>query len=126
MWTSSLRNKWKACRLKFIHKVVRIGQVLTEVFCEMVTDGYRPTLCLPCACTRGGNCSPGSSRFIVRSFRRLKKPRSWEMSARSYALYSVCHFPFFLIERRHEPTQYSAHSHFKLYSVLQRPQSTNS
>ena len=34
---------------------------------------------------------------IVWAFRRLKKPRSWEMSARGYALHSVCPQLFFFI-----------------------------
>ena len=40
------------------------------------------------ASTGGGNCSPGSSRLLA--FSRLKKPMCQEMSARSYALHSVC------------------------------------
>ena len=35
MWTSSLRNKWKACRLKFIHKAVKIGWIG-----PLGTDGF--------------------------------------------------------------------------------------
>ena len=44
---------------------------------------------VPDACTRGGNCSPGSKRFYRLGVHRLTKPRCGEMSARSYALQSV-------------------------------------
>ena len=52
----------------------------------------------PGACTRGGTCSSDSSR-LHRAFRRLKKPRWREMSARSYALHSVCPQLFLILRR---------------------------
>ena len=54
---------------------------------------------VPGACTREGIAAQAVVGSIVWVFRRLKKPRSREMSARAYALHSVCTQRSFFISR---------------------------
>ena len=47
--------------------------------------------------TRGGNCSPGSSRLYCLGVSQAQKAKSREMSVRGYALHSVCPQLSFLV-----------------------------
>ena len=53
---------------------------------------------------------------IVRAFRRLKKPTSREISARGYALYSVC--PNFLFPSIHTLKSSSGHQSSHLEAMI--------
>ena len=83
-----LKNHWEHCgvliwiiRLFFLQLVVYRSHHIAMYSAAVLTKIFLKNFLHDC---------PPVDGSIVWAFRRLKKPRSWEMSARSNALHSVC------------------------------------